>query len=422
MIKLKQDLEKKLEKIFEKITINNDKCQKIYDAAYKMYNIPKSLTSDYVCFRISISEASEFILFCLSDVINKEKVAYINLKEFFNELELSTYSNEKFFIDKLQFPIKIKMLQIEDDQWIGKTDVNFIMKLRDAQMINYNINAQRTMQSIIKNGVSIYKITLNEKAVDSIKEHLSDGSFIPNTITLNIPQDEFSSFDYDEKNSELIIHELSHFDILDGYHRYIAVGKVKDIDPSFNYNFELRIVNFSEDKSKSFIFQEDQKTKMSKLDSKSFDMNNAANIIVNRLNENSIFNLKGEISRNKGIIDFGHLADIIDYLFVKRGYKYRNKNIMIMSIMKELMEDFNTLTEYNERYLTERYSLKQLYIIVSMFYIYRNKNKENMCHDIDNLINNMDQIDSNKFKKGHFSGSILKEVENVNRVVNNYDV
>jgi hypothetical protein len=80
---------------------------------------------------------------------------------------------------------------------------------------------------------------------------------------------------------------------------------------------ELRIVNFTEDKAKQFIWQEDQKTQMRKIDSKSMNMNSSANIVVTRLNENVRCNLKGLISRNEGTIPFGELAELVDYFYFK---------------------------------------------------------------------------------------------------------
>lgn len=416
MKKMKMDLEKVLTKKFESIILDTDKCNSVYDYAYNVYDIPRVLSSDIVCFRMDISEVSEFVLFCLADSLNRTELGKINLEEFFTDLELKTYPNEKFIVEKIKFPIKIKMLEVEQDQWIGKTDINFLMLLRDAQLINYNINAQRTMHSIVQNGEKIYKITLNDRAVNSIKEHLEDSSFIPNTITLNIPMDEESDFIYDEENSELIIKSLAHFDILDGYHRYIAAGKVKDNNKDFDYNFELRIVNFTDDKAKSFIFQEDQKTKMKKLDSMSFDMNNTANIIVERLNNNSMFNLMKQISRNDGLINFGELASLVQYLFVKRGDKYKNKNLLIMNTVKLLTEEFNALTEYDEKYY-EHYNYRKLSIIICMFYIYRHEDKTDMVKRIDNILETVDSFNSKAFTNRNI-GTILKETLRLDREVN----
>lgn len=126
-------------------------------------------------------------------------------------------------------------------------------------MINYNVNAQRTMQRVIKGDKELYRITLNKHAVNSIRRSFESGEFIPNTITLNIPEDPENEFYYNEKNSELVIKNINHFDISDGYHRYVAACQAYDQNDKFNYPLEIRIVSFDNDKVKKFIFQEDQK-------------------------------------------------------------------------------------------------------------------------------------------------------------------
>ena len=46
---------------------------------------------------------------------------------------------------------------------------------------------------------------------------------------------------------------------------------------------------------------------MRKVDSNSYNMNRASNIVVTRLNESPMCNLQGLISRNQGIVNFGYL-------------------------------------------------------------------------------------------------------------------
>jgi hypothetical protein len=241
------------------------------------------------------------------------------------------------------------------------------MALRKAQMINYNVNAQRTMQRIIRKDKEIYKIMLNKSAISEIQTSLEEGTYIPNTITLNIPEDDNVDFEYDTESSTLVINQLKYFDISDGYHRYMAMCRESDNNPDFDYPIELRIVSFSDDRVKQFIYQEDQKTKMKKVDSDSMNMASLANIVLERLNRDTLFDLQGQINRNEGVINFGELAAIVDYFYFKQPIKKADRNIKIREVENELREKFNSLINVDDSWLKERHTFTQLMIVVYCF-------------------------------------------------------
>lgn len=386
-------------------------CNKIYDRAKEKYDVPRGIISDLVCFRRSMSEASEFILFCLFDSIIEIKNIKNKLYDFYSDQEIDMYKKSKYKVDKIKFPIRIKMIKIDSDQWIGQTDATFLMKLRAAQLINYNVNAQRTMQRVVRGDKEIYKISINKSAVSEITSSYKQRTFIPNTITLNMPIE--SDFYYDESNCELVINTLEHFHILDAYHRYIALCKASDEDENFNYNMELRIVNWDDLKSQTFIWQEDKKTQLKKIDSNSLNMNDAANIIVTRINENPRCNIKGLISRNDGLINFGELAELIKFFYLKESIRKEEENSLIISLVKELTNCFNMLIEYDLKYLNEKYSYKQLVIIIYMFYNYRDKDKKYMCENIDKMIWFKDKLDNKKFYYRVPRKSMINEIDKI---------
>lgn len=415
-------LEKRLTDICAYVALNSELSNKVYDLVKEKYNIPRGLTSDLVCLRMSMSETTEFVLFCILDVLIEVTGEVADISDFYTKQEINKYSKTKYKVNKIKFPLRLPMIQIGSDQWVGAIDNTLLMQMRAAQLINYNVNSQRTMQRIIKGDKEIYKITLNQKAVTSIAESLRNGLFVPNTITFNIPEDINANFYYDSEERELVIKELDHFDILDAYHRYIAACKTSDDDDKFEFTWELRIVNFSEDKAKKFIWQEDQKTKMKKLDSESFNMDDAANIVVTRLNENPRCNLKGLINRNDGVINFGELAELVRFFFFKKVSKKENNNLLILGMVKYLCECFNMLTEYDDKYISKKYSYKQLFIVVYMFYVYREQDKDEMCEMIDKMVEAQDKLDSKKFNSKSPRRSMTNELERLYEEVGTDDV
>jgi hypothetical protein len=416
MLKSKQSLEQYLAELCDRIVLDNDKCKDIYNYANKTYGIPKGLVSDLVTKRMEMSEVSEFVLFILLDSIcniNKNK-GLQTIDKFYTMQEAKYYRTSKYEVKKIKFPLVFKMVQIAEDQWTGKITVDMLMQLRQAQLINYNVNAQRTMQRVVRGDKESYKITLNQKAVENIQTSFENNSFIPNTITLNIPMETDFDFYYDEESCSLIIKSLEHLDVTDGYHRYIAACQTKDKNQSFDYPMELRIVNFTEDKAKQFIWQEDQKTKMRKIDSNSMNMNSAANIVVTRLNENIRCNLKGLISRNDGIIPFGEFAELVDYFYFKGIGKEKEKSTIIRAV-KELTDNFNMLTEYNMEYLEHKMSYKTLLVAMFCFDYFKDDdaNNSNVCEIIERAAREINNSTNKKFQNKTPRRSLMVEVEEI---------
>jgi len=325
------------------------------------------------------------------------------------------YSTAKFKTDKVEFPLIFPAIQIENDQWVSHIDFAMLMKFRAAQLIVYNENTQRTMEKVIRGSNEIFVTKLDGRAVNAIKKSYEDDTYIPTPLTFNIPEDAESDFYYDDENKELVINSLERFDIVDGYHRYIGACKACDNNKDLNRNMELRIVNFPEYKAQHFIFQEEQKTQMLKKDSVTFDQTNMANTIVDELTKNSRSNLKGLISRNKTIINYNDLSEFIKYLYLDN--KKEQKNSVAISVKKELIENFNLLTEYDSKYVEEKYSFKQLAIVMVIFKSYQNKDKTNMCEVIDKVVEKKDLLEDKKFTYRSSKSGMIKEIEKIMKEV-----
>lgn len=416
MLKAKKSLEQYLREQCDKFVLDNNVCKEICICANNTYDIPKGMVSDLITGRMEMSEVSEFILFILLDSIHHaipDNKDILGVDQFYTMQEAKHYRVSKYETEKIKFPLVFKMIPIAEDQWIGKVTVDMLMKLRQSQLINYNVNAQRTLSKVVKGDKTTYKITLNQKAVTEIQSSFEDSSFIPNTITLNIPMETENDFFYDEESCSLVIKSIEHLDITDGFHRYIAACQEKDINPNFNYPLELRVVNFTEDKAKQFIYQEDKKTKMRKLDSNSFNMNKAANIVVTRLNENVRCNLKGLISRNDGIVPFAELAELVDYFYFK-GIGKEKERIVTIQAVKELTDNFNILTEYDTEYLEHRMTYRTLLAIMFCFnYFKDNEDKTTMCEVIKKTATELEKSTSKKIANKTLRKSLMSEVEEI---------
>ena len=382
-LQIENGLERKLLPYINK----NAKSLELADNIYNIHNIPQSRIMDIISHRVGISECTPLELYALCEAADNHK-----LTEYFTDEAINGYTNLKLEEKPiLEFPLVLKMIRVAEDQYIGSVDTDFLMKLKDAQLINYNPFAQRPRLLVKRNTQEYYKIQLNQKAVTEIKKALIEKRYVPNTITLNIPVNGNNDFRYDEKKNELRINKIDKFDISDGYHRYIAISQLKSENPDFDYPMELRIFNFLDDRVRTFIFQEDQKTKMRKIDSDSMNMSADANIVVERLNADTRFDLMKQIQRGgSGVIDYGELSSIIHYFYFK-GKKIENPAPVRVQVQNDYIETFNSIVGREPERMNEKFSFKELCIIGYGIY-----NKYSL-DEIMNALENKDNLIDKKF-------------------------
>lgn len=301
----------------------------------KKHKIPVGISNDYLSLKRNPADAPIEILYSIMEAMDQLTKGNSSLVDtWFNENEVDELKKYKYETKKIKFPLIYEATQINESQWIGKISVQQLMEL--APLIKYNENTQRSLTKIVSGEYEIYSITLNREALRKITESFSNKSYIPNTITLNIPED----VDFKYEDGKIIFKHLESLDILDGYHRYVAMSNLYSVDNTFDYNMEIRWVNFNEDKAKHFIWQEDQKTKMTKLTSDSFNQMNPGNQTINMLDQVTL--LKGIISIN-GNIDSGFASAYINALWFKRQHTYNRKEIVAVKniIEKGLIQVIN---------------------------------------------------------------------------------
>lgn len=305
-------------------------------AVNEQYEIPLDICTDILTLRkpLDAEDVSPYILFALLSKMDHAKLA-----QFFQDDEIETLSSQKYRVEPVKFPLVWNMIQITSQQWIGKIDVKDLMKLRDAQLIVYNENAQRTLKRMIHGDTEYYAINLNKRAVHAIMQLMKDGVYVPNTLTLNLSDD--SCCIYDEERGKLIIHEGAKFDILDGYHRYVAMSNLYNQDATWNQEMELRVVVFPEERARQFIWQEDQKTKMAKVDSNSFNTQTSTTDVLNIVSPKLPHGLL-----NKGgssIIDYACMFACVDTLYINAGAVRQNSHKT--QVANEIVDYLNQLND-----------------------------------------------------------------------------
>lgn len=354
MLKEREELETKLQHELRRISTDKEMLTKLIQSLI-VTGLSEKNSGEIVLSIKPLSIYDDRTIYKLSSLLLSEKV----VNSFFTPKEVKEYGKTTKTAGKNVFPIKWKMVQIDDRQFIGKITVEELMRLRDLQLLNYNPKAQRPMQTKEFNGEVMLVPTLNTSAVRAIKESYLNKTYIPNTLTLNIPIED--SFEYDESENKLIVYKLEHFDILDGYHRFRALSDIYNLDETFDYSMELRIVSFSDEEARQFIYQEDQKTKMRRIDSESYNQNNFANQIIQELNKFSTI-LKGKFNANE-FIDPAIAGRMLNISFLFGESKMsRRDTIELRSYIEQSFREY----ESNDMDLLERKWEPRF--IISFFY------------------------------------------------------
>lgn len=413
----REALEEYLIRFFPQVLADKEINNKVINYCNDKYNYPEVRVSDLLQKRITLSEASDFDLFVLLDGITSNINTKNKITTYFTETEIQNYSKAKYKRPKkIGFPLRFNMIQIADDQWIGRTTARELVSLRNSGIIRYNVNIQRTMKVGMRGKTQEYRITENKASTAAIRESLEEGKFISNTITLNIPDDGVSDFNFED--GVLTIRKANSLDIIDGFHRLIALEQAANMDPDFDYPMELRISHYSESKGQRFVYQEDQKTKMRKVDSDSFNVEDEAVKATNRLNDDALFNLNGQISRNGGLISFAEMAAILKKLYFT-GVGKREARVKGIEVSKNLRQDFNLLTEYDTKFLTETYDFNTLCVCLVAFKYFRDneipadKQSKAIQYVLDNMGDDLKTRLSRRMLSGPTINLINKKLEEV---------
>ena len=92
-------------------------------------------------------------------------------------------------------------------------------------------------------GVVIRVLRIIKQAIESITGLMSNNEFITDDITINVNPELYPNCVRDVRNN-LIIDKEAVIDLIDGMHQYISMTEVKDLNPDWDYNTEVRIVAF----------------------------------------------------------------------------------------------------------------------------------------------------------------------------------
>ena len=340
--------------LFKKYSTNSKKHYEVAKQLLSEWNIPLGLTIDLLTLKKELKYESEYVLYHI--IYELDKTALPKNTRWAKKFDYK-YNNEL-----IQFPLTFNMIEIEEgQQYIGKISAQKLFQLGNANLINYNENTQRSKRKIKDaNGDYYGEIFLNAKMIKNIEKSFSEKKYIPDTITLNIPDIRENDVHYNPQTYSLIIKKLKEFDIIDGYQRFIAIQRKCALDKGFDCTMELRITCFTEDKAKQFIWQEEQRNTIPKLASDSLNVHDVANVIVDKLQDDISYGKY--ISYNRNIIGAAELSNAISVVYDIK----RTGTSEIDLICEEILKGFEKFQKSYDEIFDHQISDKDIFIMISM--------------------------------------------------------
>ena len=367
-----------LRKRCDRIALNRNQFLSVSDICEKEFGVPLSDTMDVISDRVSLYQKSDDFLFFISYSLSKNFPDF-NLLNYFSIEEVNEFKKKKYNVVG-DYVLRIPCIAIEPNrQWIGSADATLFLKLDRDGKINYNHEKQRVRQRVIRDGEIYFKTKINIKSINQIAKLMLNGEYVSDYLTLDIPyENDKNIYRYDETKKELIFDNLDSFDITDGFHRLEAMKRCYEKDNRFNYPMGIQITQFSLQRTQQFIYQSDQKNKMSVVQSNSFDSLRPSNEVCNFLNEDSgcIFNKMIKRSGNN-TVDYVALSDIIEYYWFGNGASEKDKKrkdfdrTEILNATKEVKELLNTYATENPEVIGKYIGFQEL-----LLYFYYIKDKK----------------------------------------------
>lgn len=356
----RKDLDKRATELFKGVLKKADR-RHLYDQMYNKFGLPHQVAEEMVTFRRNIMEFTTFEVFCMMWFLDRN-----SLSKYFTKEEINFLSNEKYETEqKENFPIIFtNLVEVTPDQWIGTISVKKLMALKESRLINYEEGEQRPLQRMKSGNVEVWKPFVNKRNIEEIKALMESGQYIPDPITLNMP--EGAEFNFD--NGTMTVYSLPKgmFNLDDGWHRYLAISRIYEFNKDFDFTMEFRLVNFGSTKASNFIFQQDQKVHMTKIVSDSYNMNAIATKIVQRLNQDGNCNIQGMIGLGDYAINAAQLGKLVNYFFVDKNVNKQSEMSYVIKTKNELAKKFNAVTEQNEIFLG-KYSDVLLFVTMYIF-------------------------------------------------------
>jgi len=301
----------------------------------------------------------------------------------------------------IQFPLILEnVMELGDNQWSTVVSIQELTSWYNSNLVNYNFETQRDPKYIERrDGSLIKKPNVNWDSVEDIYEKLIANLFHSNYITLNVLVNGEDDIAYDPDKKALIIRS-GQIDVLDGFHRSLAMLKAIATNKNLNYKTGLMITNFNVQIANDFIRQEDKRNKIDERHIKSKNDENLMNGIVTMLNTNPKSDMRGKIATDMILIQKNIaytlndiISDTMEIVFKNDVKTRRDVNKVGEYLIKFFNEiygikydDFENLKKSRESSMVANENIFMLYVVLAKFL----HEKEDWRDKLESIMNSID--------------------------------
>ncbi len=348
------------------------------------------------------TQKAEVIFILANALYNATDESDINPNEFFTEVEIADmkdYMGEEREV--IQFPLILEnVMELGDNQWSTVVSIQELTSWYNSNLVNYNFETQRDPKYIERrDGSLIKKPNVNWDSVEDIYEKLIANLFHSNYITLNVLVNGEDDIAYDPDKKALIIRS-GQIDVLDGFHRSLAMLKAIATNKNLNYKTGLMITNFNVQIANDFIRQEDKRNKIDERHIKSKNDENLMNGIVTMLNTNPKSDMRGKIATDMILIQKNIaytlndiISDTMEIVFKNDVKTRRDVNKVGEYLIKFFNEiygikydDFENLKKSRESSMVANENIFMLYVVLAKFL----HEKEDWRDKLESIMNSID--------------------------------
>lgn len=235
-----------------------------------------------------------------------------------------------------------------------------IYKLFDA-ILNYNYDTQRIAKMKMKKGELIKEPKVYKKSVQKIYELMKKGEYPPSTLLINILENGESEIVYEDGN--LTVLEGSQVDLIDGYHRVLAIVKLISEIPSFEGYMNVDIKHYDLTKARKLLAITNTTNPFDKTQRMKFASATFGSEVVNELEKLPEFknriSSKGTVSKTLGeYTTFSVMTESIDTVFDIQNAKER---FDITKFLKNFYSYF--LAYYEDMFKNRTLMLEQTWFV-----------------------------------------------------------
>jgi len=263
-------------------------------------------------------------------------------------LEAETYRDDYDQVATLPYVIK-SVLRGQDKNFLTIMSYKEIYNLYNSNILNYNYDTQRIAKAKLSTAGELIKTPkVYKKSVQKIYELMKEENYPSSTILLNILDNGESQIVYED--GELTILEGSQVDLIDGYHRVLAIVKLISEYPDFVGFMNIDIKHFDLKRARHLLAVTNTTNPFDKTQRMKFANATIGSSIVTELEKLPEFrnkiSEKGSISKVLNeYTTFSIMTDSIDQIFNPQNAK---EKFEITKLLKEFYSYF--LSYYHDKF------------------------------------------------------------------------